>query len=569
MGESRVVSGHPSWHTSATRLSILLTVAAIGLWSLSLVQARFSIGFFGILESLPIVFFVALGLLTIAAAILWVLPEKHEKLLFLQLCLLISALWLTPVLIGGTLPYRWGNYGVWREFTNPVIQQGHFDPAAHWRHSWPGADIFFASMADILGISVFPDTIFAIFPFLFQFALLLPVYVFLRNAIGEGQRNYCWAAAWIFFLGNWVGQDLPDSQSLAYLLLLVTLALLTTPKWQSWPAYRFVVIIILAALVTTHFVTSLVLVAMLIALYLAGKMKILELPLLGVALVLVWTVYISTAFLWQNLGYVLSQFLSVSAAVGAGVVERIFGNESHQAVVQTRILFSGLFAAIAAAGCVALLAKLKVKRFFADNKTILCLGIGILVLNVSIGAAHGFEWTSRTFLFLLPLMAYFAIKLLNVGKIGVAALCLVLITAVPVRIVAHLGNEASDYLPPAFTASSEFIQEKTKGRSFSGHVHPWYIPYIPGSPSQAALFKNFRVVDGQLTLAEELKENLPNYASIGQFDYRVQGFLYNRPQFMPELQDSLNASPDWNLIYVNSEQSLYIREKRQMQSVSQ
>ena len=39
-------------------------------------------------------------------------------------------------------------------------------------------------------------------------------------------RRVVWTAAWLFFLGNWVGQDYFSPQAMAYFLHLVVLALL-------------------------------------------------------------------------------------------------------------------------------------------------------------------------------------------------------------------------------------------------------------------------------------------------------------------------------------------------------
>src|SRR4030067_133963 len=82
------------------RLSLGLTIAAVAAWALSTVQSRFTIGFYGLIHSYPISYFVSLGLLTIASSVLWIARESHPRLLCLQLCLFIVMIWLTPILIG-------------------------------------------------------------------------------------------------------------------------------------------------------------------------------------------------------------------------------------------------------------------------------------------------------------------------------------------------------------------------------------------------------------------------------------------------------------------------------------
>ena len=49
-------------------------------------------------------------------------------------------------------------------------------------------------------------------------------------------RRLVWLAVWVFYLGNWVGQDYFSPQAFAYLLYLMLLAILVT--WMrpaGWP----------------------------------------------------------------------------------------------------------------------------------------------------------------------------------------------------------------------------------------------------------------------------------------------------------------------------------------------
>lgn len=95
-----------NWSEERRRqISILLTIIALLLWSHSIVYARFEIGHWGLISGLPVTFFVALALLTVASAILWVSKEKHGKLLCLQLLIFISALNLVPLITGGSPPF--------------------------------------------------------------------------------------------------------------------------------------------------------------------------------------------------------------------------------------------------------------------------------------------------------------------------------------------------------------------------------------------------------------------------------------------------------------------------------
>ncbi|MFC1938103.1 hypothetical protein ACFLVS_00980 [Chloroflexota bacterium] len=173
-----------------SQISILLTIIAVLLWAHSILYARFEIGHFGLIHSLPVTFFIALALLTAASAILWGSKENHGKLLLLQLLILISALWLIPVVTGGSLPFMnraYFNIGL----INHIAEEGTFSTKGLWYLSWPGGHTLFAIMT-ILGPINF-ETLLNVLPIFPITALMLPLYMLLRNILGKEKVNYCWA----------------------------------------------------------------------------------------------------------------------------------------------------------------------------------------------------------------------------------------------------------------------------------------------------------------------------------------------------------------------------------------
>ena len=78
--ENTIKAIRETW--SVKRVSILLTIIAFILWSYSTLQAKLNIGSLGLITSFPVTFFIALGFLAIASAVLWLSKEKHEGLLF-------------------------------------------------------------------------------------------------------------------------------------------------------------------------------------------------------------------------------------------------------------------------------------------------------------------------------------------------------------------------------------------------------------------------------------------------------------------------------------------------------
>ena len=209
------------------QISISLTIVAVLLWAHSVLSIQLEIGHFGLIHSLPVTFFVAIALLTIASAILWTAKEKHGQLLFIQLLLLISALWLIPVTTGGSPPFiarAYWNLGL----INHITAEGSFSSEELFYLSWPGAHIVFA-MLKLVG-SIDFEPLLSVFPMFFIIAFLLPLYVFLSNVLAKEQLNYRWAGLWLFCLGFWgAGGTSSSGQQIAFLLLLTVLALVTYP----------------------------------------------------------------------------------------------------------------------------------------------------------------------------------------------------------------------------------------------------------------------------------------------------------------------------------------------------
>ena len=54
------------------QISISLTIIAVLLWTYSILYADLEIGYLGLIHGLPVTFFVAIALLTVASAILWI-----------------------------------------------------------------------------------------------------------------------------------------------------------------------------------------------------------------------------------------------------------------------------------------------------------------------------------------------------------------------------------------------------------------------------------------------------------------------------------------------------------------
>lgn len=557
-------------HWSARRVSLLLTIIAIVLWSYSTVQAKLNIGFLGLIHSFPIYFFIALALLTVASAILWGSPENHEKLLFLQWSVLIAAIWLNPLLLGatglGAAPCPNGQFGN----IEYIIRQGYLFPVRLIYHNWPASWIFISVLMEIAGINDV-SLLNAITPIALQFLFLLPLYLFLRNMLGEDKRNYCWAGLWIFTLGNWVPQSYLSAQAFGYFLFLTTLFLLTKiSPWQRSEgvpgyqvAYLLPLILILACLPMTHLFTSFMVLSIIIALYVVKKAKASSfsfLPMTVAVFIAAWTIYGSTWYLRVGLPVFVSQAFRLDVTTAIVVTNYALASDSYQAIVLTRILLGIIFVGIAFAG--GILGR-KVDR--SSNITGLAIAAGSLAIALFFGYGYGAELVHRIFFFMLPVMAYFGVKLLN-RKAWAVILCLLLILLLPMHIISHYGAADADRESPGEIAGTYFFHDYTTdgiclagymigkikyAERYSEHLGEWFHGDL-GYPEGDIL--------GYLN---ELPPERPHYVAINRSWKVAIKFSYNDTQFVERVKNSLDNAPSCTLFYVNPDLSLYLHQLKE------
>jgi len=546
---------------SVRQVSISLTIIALVPWCYSITQAKLDIGFYGLIHSFPITFFIALGILTIASATLWLSKESHQRLLLLQLLILIASLWLVPLLIGSR-PFP-GDAHRNLELIDAVVQQSHI--FHDWYLFWPGAFILFPIVVKLGAVNLQP--IMNMSSFFMQLLYLLPLYVFLRNLLGEARINYCWAGLWIFSLVNWIGEGYFSPQGTAYFLLLVLLALITTPSFWERKSKSFVLlsltVITFATLSITHLLTSLTGLSILAAICVIKRSKRLA-PVVAVCFLLIIS--------WDVIGaggYMTKQIISEPLVTTAGaptpsktvptpsetvpgiltfdpgflveqqVAGHLTGNESHIAVVKLRILFSAVLVVLALAGAIFLL----VRRKFHIAIPAVVIALAPVVLFPISGYCYQPHFTLRLYFFLLPPMAYFATNLLDIRrKAAISILCLILIVAVPLHVVSHYGNQAIDYESPSNVAGLNYINEVNKGSNYP-----------------LAKLNQLSWEDGEL-LFDDTFPKAEQYFAISQHDDATYDFLYNKPEFVDSVWSWLESSKNYNFIYANPEFHLYVNE---------
>lgn len=552
-------------HWSTRRISVLLTIVALVLWAYSIARAKFEIGSYGLISGFPAYYFLALGILTIASAILWVSKEDHWRLLGLQLGFLVVAIWLAPQVVGGSPPML-DNMGADLGSIEYITRLGHFRQTVVWTHNWPIAWIFWAMGIRVAGVSMDGFANFMLWlPFIWQLVMFLPVFMFFRNTIGKASPNYCWAAMWVFYLGEWFETQNTGAQAFGVLSVFSILALLTmTPAWRQRAGtfgHRASAIILLGASVVTHLFGSMVSLGITATLQVSKRVRFSNLAIVAGVVLVAWSLYCAVGYFESRLPAFLEQGLRLDVATEKGVLSPLSGSKAHSAVASVRIIFSGLLLAIAIVGALLTwkVRAWKVRGITYNDVTVLACGAGCVVAAAIVGAGYGHELYQRLLVYLLPVVAYFGVKWLRFRAPAVI-LCLLLLIALPLVFVARYGNQSIDYLSPGYVAGATVFQDSTT----SGYVVA-EMPfgrmehreqYLIGGTSH----EDLKWQDNELAIFGSRVDLIPRYICISNHDSAKYAFFYSEPQLVNDVASSLNASTNVDLVYANPDLSLYVCE---------
>lgn len=544
----------PRW--SARRTSILLTVAALILWSYSVTQAELNFGFYGLIDSFPITFFIALGLLTIASAILWISSENHGKLLFLQLCVLIASLYLVPVVIGGATPVMPESYydlGV-MEY---IARQGDINQVSIWEYNWPSNWILWSIFSQVKGIGI-PGiiTLIPFIPLLWLCMVLVPLFLFLKKAIGQAWPNYCWAGMWLFSLGNWTPTLDTGAQALGLFFTFSLLALfpMVAQKYEIKSlGHRFSIILILAATAATHLLSSLAALVIPVALFLSKRVRCANLALTAAIFIVGWSMYGAVAWFERELPDFTGLGFTIGEATRITLDPLSAGSESQVAIVIARLILSAVLIAVAICG--ALLAR-KYKKTINADSTVLALAIGFGLLAILVGSGYGSSLYQRFFTFLLPMIAYFAIKMLHF-RVATVIITIVLVTAMPLAFIARYGNQEIDYLSQAYLSGAYSFQDNTTHGTVIGEMPMGRMKYQERFLVHSA--DDLEWAQGELTYEERLIPS-PHYVIISNHDRATYTFVYNDIELIDDLEDSLKGSNNYQAIFINIDLTVYMHE---------
>jgi hypothetical protein len=568
-----------------TRCALPLAALAVGL--LSLTTARESaIGQYGLIQALPPLYFVSIGILAISFIHAWRSPQPRFPELILGVISLVVLLQSAPGIIESEPRFAtaWLHAG----FTDFVARTGRVLPGIDARFNWPS---FFTGMAFLDRAGGLPNAIILIrwWPVFINLLYLPPLYLLAKLVLGDEKKAML--AIWLFPFANWIGQDYYSPQSVAYLLYMVLLCVVLGPYGASrkamiprlrrkpedndqkkppddWhpqaPAHALTLLLVMlalcAAMDTGHQLTPVFAVATVAVLVFFGRTRLLAWPGVMFLLAAGWLCYGAVSF-WA--GHFTAVFGGLSSVGGnyAGDL-RLHGNAAQSHVNDVRLLVVGVIYALAVIGFF-------VGRKMRADRTTAAILMLTPVVTIA-GQAYGYEAGLRAFLLSLPgALCLVAMALTSAGP-GLRLILTGALTAVliPGFLIARWGNELYErVLPGEISAMTALYRIAPPGSAMMALTSPvtWQFmaigqySYPPSNIDQFAsggIPSPARLVPG---LAGQLRKNPhAGYLIITSSQLESAQSADGLPHsWGADVEQQLTQSHLFRLIYSNSASKIY------------
>ena len=489
-------------HRSAIGTTAILGVAAaVWLAALRQVDVR-AMTDLGLVSVLPSYGWAAIAVVVLAVVHSLTRPSLPERrLLALVSGYLVLLHGAAPILYQ-TVRYSWA----WKHvgIVDYIDRHGTVNPhiaALDVYHNWPGFFSANAALVELIGTK--NAVVFAMWAPVISNLLNLGALLLLLPTLCP-DRRVVWTAVWLFFLGNWVGQDYFSPQAMAYFLHLVILGLLlanfrrrrpsvtavhtrsdapassrTTGERRLTIAVGLTILSLAVTNISSHQLTpAMMLVAMglLLATRRIKAAWVVTLTLAGQAL---WLLGPARTFAAKNLKSTLASFGAPVENAGATLRDT-----TSQSAGQAWVSLAGR-------GVVALMAVLavigigrRVRRGHRDGTALLLLCSPALLI---VANEFGGEILFRAYLFAMPFLALFAAwallpaKANAPGRLGTVVLALVSVALFCGFALAHFGKDRSFHFSKEEVAAATYLDRQA--------ISPTLL--IEGSRNYPAQFLNY------------------------------------------------------------------------------
>jgi hypothetical protein len=439
----------------------MLPVAVL-LWLFSLRWVRLDrMADLGLISILPVLFWVALGLLALGFALTLRQPALGTPWLVAYVLVLIAMLHATPTLLYGTLRYAWS----WEHVAiiDYLVRHGGTDPSngsLSPYNKWPG---FFALNAAVIRMTGLRTSLgyAAWAPPVFNALMVAPLVLIFRTMTKD--RKVLWGAIWLFSCCQWTGQDYFSPQAYAYVLFLAVIGIvlsrgkpadgLPPPSRTANTMWILLLVPIIAAIATSHQLTPLALVITLAVLALTRYRTPLLLWALAMAttFTLAWDLTVGLPFIRSN----LSSIVQTIGSLGSNATIRLSG--AATASVQQQVV---AYVETGTAAFIALLALAAVWRR-KELRRSRALFIAAAPVPLLAANAYGGEMVIRVYLFALAGAAFLGAAWMVPSrwneKTRGAVFHGVAFLMIGAFIVANYGKEGENYFSPAEVAATNYM----------------------------------------------------------------------------------------------------------------
>lgn len=537
-------------------ISVLLTIVGLILLAIGLTQSELKIGDLGLIHSFSPVFFIAISFILIAFLFSCFSPKVKKWLLYLQLFVIIFALYLTPFLLEGTPRFgaSFWNYGA----VEYLLREGHLAPSLIVYHNWPGFAIQFTALLTTIGIEN-AEFVMGIFPFFAQSLYVLCILSLFKNVQGKECSNMAWLTALMFTLGNWTNQNYFSPQGLAYVLFLCILWVILQRYKKNFignTAGSIILFVAFGALVITHALTAIMLIAVLVvlAVFHFFKYKTLKLENLLILFIVIfgaWILYAATTQFAVNLPLVIQEALRLDLLFGQFTSRVTTTSVLHGIINKIRISYSGVFFAIA---FLSFILSVMRKKWQEQEKVMTMLAIAIALFIPLF--FYGGEVIERAMLFSLIPVAYFITTLIidcsNGKHLPVIGVAVALVIAIPCYFVATYGNEVLEYTRPDELFAANFYYSHATSGSELG-----FDPVIGYKRQEDFKLLPF-YVPGK-SLQDIIEENSPDYVLLNEKGRTFYTYIVPLPDEYMNTAMRLRNQPDYGLVYSNPDANVYHR----------
>lgn len=446
--------------------TLVAVALSLGMWAIGLGRVDLAaMTDVGLVSVLPPLLLAGIVLVTLSFSIVVTLRPGTTWLVFLHVVALIVMLFAVTALVEPEPRFSvaWRHAGIIENLT----RTGVIDPAIDAYFSWPGFFALGALFTQVLGLSSALD-LAPWAPLVFNLLYLPAILLILRA--GTGNVRLIWVGTWLFFVGNWIGQDYFSPQGLDYFLYLLVIGILLTwfrsaPAGTSWLARWFqpvdepsppvltafqraamvgIVVLLFATTVYSHQLTPFALLGLAIALVVTRRISTTGLPTVLAVLLGTWLSYMTVSYLSGHISSLLSRVGNVDTTVAANLVERVRGSDQHLIVIIVRLANTAAIFGLAGIGAL--------HRLVSGRRDITWPLLAVTPFGLLLLQDYGGEMLLRVYMFSLPFVAFLAASALVEWR-GVAdrlrravPIALVATLLVAAFLVSRYGNERGDYI---------------------------------------------------------------------------------------------------------------------------